>query len=727
MRYKDKIEIGGRKLSFGTGGLAKQADASVVVQYGDTMVIVSAVSSEDTCEARQFFPLTVNYIERTYAAGKIPGGFFKREGRPREKEILSSRMIDRPIRPLFPEGYMCETQVVSLVLSADQENDSDILGIIGASAALTISDIPFDGPIAAVRMGYTDGEYIINPTFSQLEESRLDLVVVAKKDSVVMVEGGCFEMGEEEVMRAIEMAMPVARDIIMLQERLQQQIGETKRAFQPSVDQGLEEEVVRFAQGEIGDINKMQNKVQRGKAVKALVDDIYGKMEERYPESEMEIKSIIDDLRRKHMREQVLASGNVRIDGRGPKDIRPVECEVGLLPRVHGSALFTRGQTQSLCTITLGTTTDQQRVEDLEGESFKTFMLHYNFPPFSVGEVRPIRGPGRREIGHGALAERALGTVLPIEERFPYTIRIVSDILESNGSSSMATVCGSSLALMDAGVPIKTSVAGISIGLVKEQDRYVLLSDIVGEEDHFGDMDFKVAGTREGITVIQLDTKISGLSLNIIEEALMQAREGRYHILDIMDSTLKESRPVLSDYAPKVIMLTVPKEKIGEIIGPGGKIIRRLIEETGAEIEISDDGKVSIISSSMDSVRNAEAKIKALVQEIEAGNIIVGKVTRITNFGAFVEITPGKEGLIHISQLAHHRVGKVEDVLKVGDEVTAKVREIDELGRINLSRKALLPKPENHRDHNRKDTKKGNGKFQKKPPGKRSNGRNRKH
>jgi polyribonucleotide nucleotidyltransferase len=726
MRYKDKIEVGGRKLSFRTGGLAKQADASVVVQYGDTLVIVSAVSSYDDCEESQFFPLTVNYIERTYAAGKIPGGFFKREGRPREKEILSSRMIDRPIRPLFPDGYMCETQIVSLVLSADQENDSDILGIIGASAALTISDIPFDGPIAAIRMGYIDGEFIINPTFSQLEESRMDLVVVAKKDSIVMLEGACFEVSEEDIMRAIEIAMPAAQDIIVLQDRLRQQIGETKRAVSSRADEGLEQAVLRLTQGKIAGINQIQNKLQRGKATKALFEDVYKEVEQQYPESELMVKSIIDDLRKKQMREQVLASGNTRIDGRGPKDIRAIDCEVGILPRVHGSALFTRGQTQSLCTITLGTTTDQQRVEDLEGESFKTFMLHYNFPPFSVGEVRPIRGPGRREIGHGALAEKALETVLPIEERFPYTIRIVSDILESNGSSSMATVCGSSLALMDAGVPIKTSVAGISIGLVREGERYVLLSDIVGEEDHYGDMDFKIAGTREGITTIQLDTKISGLTMEVIERALAQAKEGRCHILDIMDSTLKEPRPTLSDYAPKVIMLTVPKEKIGEIIGPGGKIIRRLIEETGAEIEISDDGKVSIVSSSLESVKNAEAKIKALVQEFEAGNIVVGKVTRITNFGAFVEITPGKEGLVHISQLAHHRVAKVEDEVKVGDEVTAMVKEIDDLGRINLSRKAVMPKP-NHKSHFDKKGSKDNGQFRKKPPGKRNNGRNRKH
>jgi polyribonucleotide nucleotidyltransferase len=512
----------------------------------------------------------------------------------------------------------------------------------------------------------------------------------------------------------------------MLQERLRQQIGETKRAVPSAIDASLEQAVVRLAQAKIAGINQIKNKAQRGKAAKALFEEVYKEIEQQYPESEVRVKSTLDKLRKEHMREQVLASANGRIDGRGLKDIRSIDCEVGILPRVHGSALFTRGQTQSLCAITLGTTTDQQRVEDLEGESFKTFMLHYNFPPFSVGEVRPMRGPGRREIGHGALAEKALETVLPIEERFPYTIRIVSDILESNGSSSMATVCGSSLALMDAGVPIKSAVAGISIGLVKEGERYALLSDIVGEEDHYGDMDFKIAGTREGITAIQLDTKISGLSMKIIEEALSQAKEGRNHILDIMDSTLKEPRTTLSDYAPKVIMLTVPKEKIGEIIGPGGKVIRRLIEETGAKIEISDDGKVSIISSSIESVENAEAKIKALVEDVEVGNIVVGKVTRIANFGAFVEITPGKEGLIHISQLAHHRVAKVEDEVKVGDEVTAMVKEIDDLGRINLSRKAVMPKPNQGKRFNQKGSKR-DGQFQKKPPGKRNNSSNRKH
>jgi polyribonucleotide nucleotidyltransferase len=725
MRYKDKIEIGGRKLSFSTGGLARQADASVVVQYGDTVVIVSAVSSHEVSEETYFFPLTVNYIERTYAAGKIPGGFFKREGRPREKEVLSSRMIDRPIRPLFPEDYPYETQVVSLVLSADQENDSDVLGIIGASAALTVSDIPFDGPLGAVRMGFIDGEFIINPTFPQLEESRMDLVIVAKKDCIVMLEGKCFEVDEADIIRAVDIALPVVHEIITLQERLRQQIGETKRETVSRANPELEQKVIALAREEIAGVNQIQNKNKRNEAADALFQSVYGKVAQEFPDSELLVKNLIDGLRKQHMRAQVLGSGNIRIDGRGLRDIRPIDCEVGILPRVHGSALFTRGQTQSLCAVTLGTTTDQQRVEDLEGESVKTFMLHYNFPPFSVGEVRPIRGPGRREIGHGALAERALEPVLPIEERFPYTIRIVSDILESNGSSSMATVCGSSLALMDAGVPIKTAVAGVSIGLIKEGDRYALLSDIAGEEDHYGDMDFKVAGTRNGITAIQLDTKIAGLSLDIITRALEQAKEGRFHILDIMDTTLKEPRPTLSDYAPKVIMMTVPKEKIGEIIGPGGKVIRRLIEETGAEIEISDDGKVVIVSSSLESVQNAQAKIKAIVQELEAGNIVVGKVTRVTNFGAFVEITPGKEGLIHISQLAHHRVAKVEDEVRVGDEVTAVVKEIDDLGRINLSRKAVLPKPEGSQFNHKGP--RSDGKYKKKPPEKRDNGSNRKH
>ena len=514
MLYRDNIEIGGRRISFETGGIAKQADGSVIVRYGDTMVLVSAVASKDESEDNYFFPLTVNYVERTYAAGKIPGGFFKREGRPREKEIISSRMIDRPIRPLFHEGFLCDTQIIAMVLSADQENDSDILGIIGASAALTISDIPFNGPIGAVRMGYINGEFIINPTFSQLDESKMDLVIVIKDDSIVMLEGECFEVNESDIIHAIEIAIPVARDIIAIQQRLRDKIGETKRTITPfNVPLGLGEKIKDLSASKVDIINQTKDKMERNRAVKNLEESVYKEIENEFPDTQQIVKMVIDDMRRKGMRGRIIGEKILRIDGREAQEIRPIHCEVGILPRVHGSALFTRGQTQSLCTITLGTTTDQQRVEDLEGQSVKTFMLHYNFPPFSVGETRPLRGPGRREIGHGSLAERALESVLPIEERFPYTIRIVSDILESNGSSSMATVCGSSLALMDAGVPVKTSVAGISIGLVKEDEKYGILSDITGDEDHFGDMDFKVAGTRNGITAIQLDTKSLKLGL----------------------------------------------------------------------------------------------------------------------------------------------------------------------------------------------------------------------
>ncbi|TES90686.1 MAG: polyribonucleotide nucleotidyltransferase [Candidatus Cloacimonadota bacterium] len=726
MKSRNNIEISGRILSFEIDGIAKQADGAVIIQYGDTMVLVSAVASKEESDENYFFPLTVNYVERTYAAGKIPGGFFKREGRPREKEIISSRMIDRPIRPLFPDGFLSETQIIAMVLSADQENDSDILGIIGASTALTISDIPFNGPIGAVRMGYINGEFVINPTFSQLEESKMDLVLVTKNDSLVMLEGGCIEVDESVILRAIDIALPVSRDIIAAQELLRDRIGKAKRTINAcDVPLGLSEKIVDLSRGEVEIINQLKNKTERSRVVRSLEEKVCNAIEDEFPDAQQIVRKVIDDLRRENMRKRVIVEDKLRFDGRRAQEIRPINCEVGVLPRVHGSALFTRGETQSLCAVTLGTTTDQQRVEDLEGESVKTFMLHYNFLPFSVGEVRYLRGPGRREIGHGSLAERALESVLPVEERFPYTIRIVSDILESNGSSSMATVCGSSLALMDAGVPVKTSVAGVSIGLIKEGEKYVILSDIIGDEDHFGDMDFKVAGTRTGITAIQLDTKISDLNIDIIKEALSRAKDGRLYILDMMAGTLKEPRAALSDYAPKVIMMFVPKEKIGGIIGPGGKTIRRLIEETGAEIEISDDGKVTIVSSTMESVLDAKAKINSLIQEIEAGNIFVGKVTRTTNFGAFVEITPGKEGLIHISQLAHHRVSKVEDEVKVGDEVKVIVKEIDDLGRINLSRKAVITPSDSSKKDNQ-TRQRSYDKYQKNPTQKRDNSSNRK-
>ena len=717
MLYRDEIEIAGRKLFLETGDVAKQADGAVVIQYGETMVLVSAVASKEAGKENYFFPLTVNYVERTYAAGKIPGGFFKREGRPREKEILSSRMIDRPIRPLFPKNFLSDTQVIAMVLSADQENDSDILGIIGASAALSISDIPFNGPIGAVRIGYVDGEFIVNPTFSQLEESKMDMVIVTDSESVIMLEGGCYEVSEDDILKAIEIALTVSKQIISIQEKMVQEVGRPKRLIPPQeIPIDIIEKIKNLPREEIAHINSIKDKTLRNGAVRDLKRKIAEQTEEKLPDCEPIIDNIVDELRKEDMRNRITKGGGVRIDGRKPSEIRPISCKVGILPRVHGSALFTRGATQSLCTVTLGTTTDQQRVEDLEGESVKTFMLHYNFPPFSVGEISPLRSPGRREIGHGALAEKAIEAILPVEERFPYTIRIVSDILESNGSSSMATVCGSSLALMDAGVPVKTSVAGISIGLVKEGDEEVLLSDIIGDEDHFGDMDFKVAGSRDGITAIQLDTKTLGLSVGLIKKALQRAREGRHYILDIMDKTLNQHRASLSDYAPKVIMMTVPKDKIGEIIGPGGRVIRKLIEETGAEIEITDDGKVSIVSSNIESAKLAEAKISSLIQDIEPGKVFIGKVTRITNFGAFVEILPGKEGLIHISQLAPHHVEKVEDEVKVGEEVKVIVKEIDDLGRINLSRKSLIPPATGgEQEKNKRYNKKPYGKYQKKP------------
>ena len=624
-------------------------------------------------------------------------------------------MIDRPIRPLFPEGFLNSTQIIALVLSADQENDSDILGIIGASTALTISDIPFNGPIGAVRMGYINGEFIVNPTFSQLAESRMDLVIVTKGDSIVMIEGECSEIDERDIIRAIEIAIPVSRDIISMQERLRDKAGKTKRIItSTALLPGLEEKIIELAKSEIETMNHITDKTERDRAIRKLEESVYEEIKAEFPDTQQTVKNIINDLRKKNVRKRLMEESRLRIDGRGIQEIRPISCDVGILPRVHGSALFTRGQTQSLCAVTLGTSTDQQRVEDLEGQSVKTFMLHYNFPPFSVGETRPLRGPGRREIGHGSLAERAIEPILPVEESFPYTIRIVSDILESNGSSSMAAVCGSSLALMDAGVPVKTSVAGVSIGLVKEEERYCLLSDILGDEDHFGDMDFKVAGSRSGITAIQLDTKITGLGIDIIKEAFSRARDGRYHILDIMDKALKEPRKTLSDYAPKVIMMIVPKDKIGEIIGPGGRTIRRLIEETGAEIEISDDGKISIVSSDLESAEKAKLKINVIIQEIKVGTVFEGIVTRITNFGAFVEISPGKEGLVHISQLAHHRVSKVEDEVKIGDKISVKVKEIDDLGRLNLSRKAVLSSTDSRGKENQ-TKQRSNGKNQKKP------------
>ncbi len=687
MTHGVEIEVGKHRLIIETGKMAKQADGAVVVRYGDTIVLTTVCSAKELPEEPiDFFPLTVNYMERTYAAGKIPGGFFKREGKPTEKEVLGSRIIDRPIRPLFPRDYFFETQVIAMVLSHDKERDSDIFGIIGASAALMISDIPFNGPVGAVRIGYTDGEFIINPTVTELEDSLMNMVVAGTETAITTIEGSFREVSEEVVEKALEIAHREIKRIVEVQKRFALEVGKPKREFTPlEVPETLEREIEKEILDDIRRLNNIPDKLER----KEFFESIIERVKEKYPEDERIIHRIVEDIRKREMRRQILEEGK-RVDGRTPDEIRPISCEIGLLPRVHGSALFTRGQTQALCTVTLGTKEDEQRIEELIGEGFKSFMVHYNFPPFSTGEIRPLRAPGRREIGHGALAERSLLAVIPSEDEFPYTIRVVSDILESNGSSSMATVCGASLAMMDCGIPIKRHVAGVALGLVKEDDRFVILTDIAGDEDHYGDMDFKVAGTRQGITGIQLDTKIQNLTLTELREALRKAREARYYILDIMEMTIKEPRPDVSRYAPKLYVMNVPKNKIGDIIGPGGKVIRGIIDETGAKVEITPDGKVVISGPEREVVEKAAERIRNIVEDVEIGQVFTGRVTRVAPFGAFVEIRPGKEGLVHISQLAPYRIKRVEDVVKVGDEIVVKVIGVDDLGRISLSRKAVL-------------------------------------
>ncbi|RKZ23214.1 polyribonucleotide nucleotidyltransferase [bacterium] len=687
MTHGVEIEVGKHRLIIETGKMAKQADGAVVVRYGDTIVLTTVCSAKELPEEPiDFFPLTVNYMERTYAAGKIPGGFFKREGKPTEKEVLGSRIIDRPIRPLFPRDYFFETQVIAMVLSHDKERDSDIFGIIGASAALMISDIPFNGPVGAVRIGYTDGEFIINPTVTELEDSLMNMVVAGTETAITTIEGSFREVSEEVVEKALEIAHREIKRIVEVQKRFALEVGKPKREFTPlEVPETLEREIEKEILDDIRRLNNIPDKLER----KEFFESIIERVKEKYPEDERIIHRVVEDIRKREMRRQILEEGK-RVDGRTPDEIRPISCEIGLLPRVHGSALFTRGQTQALCTVTLGTKEDEQRIEELIGEGFKSFMVHYNFPPFSTGEIRPLRAPGRREIGHGALAERSLLAVIPSEDEFPYTIRVVSDILESNGSSSMATVCGASLAMMDCGIPIKRHVAGVALGLVKEDDRFVILTDIAGDEDHYGDMDFKVAGTRQGITGIQLDTKIQNLTLTELREALRKAREARYYILDIMEMTIKEPRPDVSRYAPKLYVMNVPKNKIGDIIGPGGKVIRGIIDETGAKVEITPDGKVVISGPEREVVEKAAERIRNIVEDVEIGQVFTGRVTRVAPFGAFVEIRPGKEGLVHISQLAPYRIKRVEDVVKVGDEIVVKVIGVDDLGRISLSRKAVL-------------------------------------
>ncbi len=685
-----ELNIDGKTLAIEKGRVAKQASGAVLVQYGDTIVLVSVVASDEPDYGRDFLPLFVDYREKSYAAGKIPGGFFKREGRPSEKEILSARQIDRPLRPFFPKGYLHEVQIMATVLSYDQENDPDILSVIGASTALAVSDIPFPVCLGAVKIGLGPDGYIINPTTAQLEENRLDITVVGTKDSVVMVEGGALEISEDELLGAIKTAQKPITQIIELQENLQELCGKEKKSFSPlPIDPELEKKVREEATRQVTEALLLQEKSERNDKLNEIRNTLIEKLADDYPESEAMIHQFVDDIEKEEMRRMILEE-NKRVDGRGPDDIRPISCEVGVLPRTHGSALFTRGQTQALAVVTLGTSSDEQRIDSIEGESSKAFMLHYNFPPFSVGEVRMIRGPARREIGHGALAERALKATIPHESVFPYTIRIVADILESNGSSSMATVCSGSLSLMDAGAPIKAAVAGIAMGLVKEDDKVSVLTDILGDEDHIGDMDFKVSGTHEGITAFQMDIKIEGISYDIMEDALTKAREARLNILDTMNKTIAEPRAKLSTYAPRIITMTVRKDRIGDIIGPGGKVIRGIIEETGAKIEVEDDGSLVIASIDQEAGEKAMEMIKKIIEEPEIGKLYYGTVKNILAFGAFVEILPRVEGLVHISEVDYKRIERVEDVLKVGEKVWVKLIGIDDQKRIKLSRKAAL-------------------------------------
>jgi polyribonucleotide nucleotidyltransferase len=689
MIHKVEAEINGRTLLIETGRVAKQALGSVTVQYGETVILATVVVSEEPRD-QDWFPLFVEYRQKAYAAGKIPGGFFKREGRPGEKEVLSARLVDRPIRPLFPKGYMNEVQIIVSILSADQENDADVLGMIGSSTALCLSGCPFQGPIGAVRMGRLGGEYVVYPTFSQLEDSDLDIVIAGTKDSITMVEGRAGEVSEEALLGAIEASRSTLNKVIQLQEELAALCGRPKKPVEiASLDEELLAAVRERASEEMSRVNTITVKEERQEALRALMENTIESFSEQFPEREREIKEALQELEKADVRRKIIEHSQ-RIDGRELDEIRPISCEVRFLPRTHGSALFTRGQTQSLAVTTLGTKMDEQKIDALEGESWKSYMLHYNFPPFSVGEVRPIRGPGRREIGHGALAERAIEPVIPADEVFPYTIRIVSDILESNGSSSMATVCAGSLSLMDAGVPVKAAVAGVAIGLVKEGERVALLSDILGIEDHLGDMDLKITGTRTGITAVQMDLKISGVSLEVLGQAFERARVGRLVILDAMDQTISTPRPELSEYAPRILTLQIDPEKIGDVIGPGGKVIRKITEETGAKIDIDDDGTITIASTDPEGGPRALEIIKALTADVEIGKVYNGKVKKITGFGAFVEILPGKEGLVHISQLEHHRVARVEDVVNLGDEIQVKVLDIDDQGKIRLSRKVLL-------------------------------------
>ncbi len=690
MVYRKEMELGGTTLSIEMGRLAKQADGAALVRLGDTVVLVTACASDQVREGIDFLPLTVDYREKFYAAGKIPGGFFKREGRPNEKETLTCRLIDRPIRPLFPEGWGYETQVLATVLSVDKENDSDTIAITGASAALYCSEIAFSTPIAAVRVGLLDDDLVINPTIEQLKSSRLNLTVVGSREAIVMVEAGASEVSEAKIIEALPAAHEAIRKIVAIQEELYQAIQPKKivvqpRSFSPELFQDIEEKT----SAPLREAMATPGKLVAAKKVHELKGKLLEGLGEDEPEKRSEAVAIFEKIEEKVLRTEVLENRR-RLDGRDFGQVRALSNEVGVLPRTHGSSVFTRGETQALVTVTLGTSVDTQKLDYVEGMLQRRFMLHYNFPPYSVGEVKPNRGPGRREIGHGALAERALAPVMPQEQDFPYTIRVVSEILESNGSSSMATVTGGCLALMDAGVPLKAPVAGIAMGLIKEGDEYAILTDIAGAEDHYGDMDFKVAGTRAGITALQMDIKIQGVTSSIMAEALEQARQARLFILDSMAETLPEPRENISSYAPRIFTMQIPTDKIRDVIGPGGKMIRSIVERTGVKIDVEDDGMVSIASSDEESARKAMQIIEELTAMAEMGKTYLGKVQRIVDFGAFVEIIPGTDGLLHISEVADYRVQDVRDELSEGDQVLVKVINIDPQGKVKLSRRAVL-------------------------------------
>jgi polyribonucleotide nucleotidyltransferase len=698
MFVRESVIVGGRPLTFETGRLAKLAHGAVLATYGDSVVLVTAVSSEER-PGLDFFPLTCEYVEKTYAAGKIPGGFFKREGRLRDYEVLSSRLMDRPLRPLFPDGYKKDTQVIATVMSADKENPTDVIALCAASAALHISDIPWDGPVAGLRVARVDGELIVFPTFEQSAKADIDVVVAATKSAILMVEGGADEVSENELIDTLMFAHQEAQKIIQLIEKMRAAVGRPKRAFTPpKLDEAIAKRISELVDADYKVASVIKEKAKRyeryGEIKKAtfakLVEELGA---EKFAPIEKLAKEELENRKSFVVRAMVLDEGK-RIDGRDTKTVRPISCEVGVLPRVHGSALFQRGETQAIVTTTLGTASDEQKIDALTGESWKRFMLHYNFPPFSTGETKPMRGPGRREVGHGALAERAIVRMLPSHEEFPYTIRIVSEILESNGSSSMASVCGGTLSLMDCGVPLRRPVAGIAMGLIAEGDKVAILSDILGDEDHLGDMDFKVCGTEKGVTAIQMDMKIAGLERAVLERALEQAREARLHILGKMLATLGTTRTEINRWAPRITTIKVKPDQIRIIIGPGGKTIKGIVDQTGCSVDVDDDGTVAIASSDSAAVQRALQIIEGLVAEPEVGRIYKGKITRIVDFGAFVEILPNSEALLHVSEIAHTRVESPGDILKEGEEVEVKVISVERDGKVRLSRRELLPLPE---------------------------------